>query len=526
MRLFFHTLLVSLLLLSASSLVVGLSSPAHAFGPGGAGGFNSITRWTQQEMKKKNSTPQRRYVPRSTRKRYTPKATQRRYTPKATKPTRYSRTVKKPTARPKSDPLTAKIQQHLAKLGYHVGKADGLMGKRTAQAIRIYQKSQSMRVDGRVSKALLARLTAPPKPVVATQKSRPTPPVQPVTLAKVPVVSKPEIKRPEPTVVTSVTTIKATPAPKPIPVTMAKTHPDLKQAAPAMALPTVAVVSVPSPEPKHSESPAIPSQVVASTPAASEPIERNIARLDTPTAKPGTKKYGRYHALVIGIDRYEHLPNLKTANKDAAAVQKVLERKYGFQVRRLKNPNRQMILAALRLYRITLTPKDNLLIYYAGHGWLDREADSGYWMPKEANEEDDVDWVSLSRITSNIRAMKAKHVMIISDSCYSGKLTRGVQIRQKTPDYLERMAKTKTRVVMTSGGLEPVLDGGGNGHSVFAGALLRILRDNEEPVTDGLALFQSVRERVMWNADQKPEYADIRNAGHDGGDFLFVRKGL
>jgi hypothetical protein len=27
----------------------------------------------------------------------------------------------------------------------------------------------------------------------------------------------------------------------------------------------------------------------------------------------------------------------------------------------------------------------------------------------------------------------------------------------------------------------------------------------------------------MLNSDQTPEYSDIRKAGHDGGDFLFVR---
>ena len=29
---------------------------------------------------------------------------------------------------------------------------------------------------------------------------------------------------------------------------------------------------------------------------------------------------------------------------------------------------------------------------------------------------------------------------------------------------------------------------------------------------------------VMVNAEQTPQYADVRNAGHDGSDFLFVRK--
>jgi hypothetical protein len=28
----------------------------------------------------------------------------------------------------------------------------------------------------------------------------------------------------------------------------------------------------------------------------------------------------------------------------------------------------------------------------------------------------------------------------------------------------------------------------------------------------------------MVNSDQMPEYADLRKAGHDGGDFLFVRR--
>lgn len=26
------------------------------------------------------------------------------------------------------------------------------------------------------------------------------------------------------------------------------------------------------------------------------------------------------------------------------------------------------------------------------------------------------------------------------------------------------------------------------------------------------------------SANQTPEYSDVRNAGHDGGDFLFVKK--
>ena len=41
---------------------------------------------------------------------------------------------------------------------------------------------------------------------------------------------------------------------------------------------------------------------------------------------------------------------------------------------------------------------------------------------------------------------------------------------------------------------------------------------------DGTERFQSVRRPVLIATDQTPEYSDVRNTGHDGGDFLFVRR--
>jgi len=86
------------------------------------------------------------------------------------------------------------------------------------------------------------------------------------------------------------------------------------------------------------------------------------------------------------------------------------------------------------------------------------------------------------------------------------------------------MAKKKARTALTSGGLEPVMDsGGGSNHSVFAQAFLKILRENDT-VLDGHQLFTVIRKKVMVGSEQTPEYGDIRRAGHDGGDFLFVRR--
>jgi hypothetical protein len=282
--------------------------------------------------------------------------------------------------------------------------------------------------------------------------------------------------------------------------------------------PTVAKQSPPAPAPPkpmaHSTTPAR-SKVTLARPEPA--VIANIGDL------PEGIDLGRYHALVIGNNEYQHLPRLRTAVNDTVAIEAILGDQYGYSVTRLENATRADILRGLGEYRRTLGPDDNLLIYYAGHGWLDAEGDRGYWLPVDATEGDEVHWVDNGSVTSAVRAMRAKHVLVVADSCYSGKLTRGIHIARRAPGYMERLATKRARVVLTSGGLEPVMDSGGQGdHSVFASALLQVLQENAG-VLEGHELFSRLRRPVALNSDQVPEYADIRKAGHDGGDFLFVR---
>ena len=233
--------------------------------------------------------------------------------------------------------------------------------------------------------------------------------------------------------------------------------------------------------------------------------------------------FGGYHALVIGNNDYRSLPALATARNDARAISSLLREQYGFEVTTLQDATRADILTALRELRQTLRDSDNLLIYYAGHGWLDQDADEGYWLPVDAEEDSDINWISNATITSYLRSIQAKHVMIVADSCYSGTLTRGIKMDIRPPDYLNRIASQRARIVLSSGGLEPVADGGGGGqHSAFARYFLDELRANQG-VLDSTTLYSKIRRPVMLAADQAPELADIRKAGHEGGDFLFIR---
>jgi len=248
-----------------------------------------------------------------------------------------------------------------------------------------------------------------------------------------------------------------------------------------------------------------------------EPTEASIALSDDLDLD-----FGKYYALVIGNNEYQFMPKLKTAISDAQVIAEILHSRYGFEVEKLYNATREDILRALHQYRRKLNFQDNLLIYYAGHGWLDEVGDEGYWLPVDAEKDIETNWISNSHITTTLRAMAAKHVIVVADSCYSGKLTRGVNIKNRASDYLIRIAKKKSRTVLSSGGLEPVLDSGGKGnHSVFASAFIDALTENDD-IMDGTQIFSEIRRTVMLNSHQTPEYADIRHAGHDGGDFLFV----
>ena len=262
------------------------------------------------------------------------------------------------------------------------------------------------------------------------------------------------------------------------------------------------------------------SSILAALPFKAGAQERGIKVSNAPT--------GRYFALVIGNDDYISLPHLKTAAGDAREVEETLRTLYGFQTKLLLNGTRQQIISALNAYRQQLDGESSLLIYYAGHGHNDREEDKAYWLPVDASKEDSANWISADDITTKLKVIPSRHVLVVSDSCYSGTLTRGIEpivteagARER---FLQRMLSGRSRHLLASGGNEPVADGGGGDHSVFAGALLRGLRQSEREQFTAAELFQEFIEvSVAGRSDQTPEYSPIRNSGHESGAFVFMR---
>lgn len=256
-----------------------------------------------------------------------------------------------------------------------------------------------------------------------------------------------------------------------------------------------------------------------------------------PVAKPPVRsiEFGKYYALVIGNGEYKKVARLETAVADANDVGQLLESKFGFKVTLLLNATRYQILTELNRLRASLTEKDNLLIYYAGHGELDRANLRGHWLPIDAEPDSDANWISTVAVTDILNAMSVKHALVISDSCYSGAMTRSSIGRldagmsdEARVNWLKSIASVRSRTVMTSGGLQPVADGGGGKHSVFAKSFIEVLTAVSE-VIEAQLLYHEISARVLnaalkFKLEQRPEYAPMRFAGHESGDFLFVPK--
>ncbi len=256
---------------------------------------------------------------------------------------------------------------------------------------------------------------------------------------------------------------------------------------------------------------------------------------DEPALPALNLDFGKYYALVIGNNNYGKLPKLATPVADAEAIASVLKEKYGFNVTLLKDASRYDILEGLNQMREKLTEQDNLLVYYAGHGELDKVNQRGNWLPIDADPNSTANWIPTVQVTDILNQMSARHVLIVADSCYSGTLTRSALTRLeagKSPEawanWVKLMNGKRSRTALTSGGIAPVLDAGAGEHSIFAKALLNAL-DKNSGVIEGQRLHQEIATSVAFaagsfNVDQVPEYAPIKSAGHEAGDFFFVKR--
>ncbi|MBO0857838.1 MAG: caspase family protein [Chloracidobacterium sp.] len=262
--------------------------------------------------------------------------------------------------------------------------------------------------------------------------------------------------------------------------------------------------------------------------------ESFVVRRDSANAPPvatAPASEARYHALLIAVQQYDH-PNVNTLDypvSDAQRIERELTSRYTFDPRNvtlLKNPDRRSILDALDLMTEKLKPEDNLLIFYAGHGYWDEDRKQGYWLPRDAMRERRADWISNSDLRDAIRGIKAKHILLISDACFAGGIFLAREAFGPVSSAVAELDNLPSRTAMTSGALTTVPD-----RSAFVEYLIKRLGDNNDDRLPALELFNKIRLPVINNSPAQrdgsrptPRYGTIFEVGDEGGDFIFVRR--
>ncbi|MEO1324733.1 MAG: caspase family protein [Pseudomonadota bacterium] len=252
--------------------------------------------------------------------------------------------------------------------------------------------------------------------------------------------------------------------------------------------------------------------------------------------------FGNYHAILIGNENYLHegWTDLNTPHEDVEKISEVLKSKYGFSTTVLKDKTAETVLTTIEEISERLGPQDNLLIYYAGHGTLIEDpeiADRAVWdaidsVPSKYRTSIEFVW-----IRDVLKKSEARKVLVVSDSCHSGMITRG-QVTMlnggtnaEAVALLRDTATARTRVAFASGGAkQEVLDNGGGDYSLFAAAFIEALNNNSSPKT-AREMYESIRrsvEAAAYREDfrQTPQFGKIHGAGDGGGDFIFVPKAL
>jgi len=134
-----------------------------------------------------------------------------------------------------------------------------------------------------------------------------------------------------------------------------------------------------------------------------------------------------------------------------------------------------------------------------------------------------------------LNTLESRQLMVIADSCYSGMMSRSVLgivdpslDNSQRSSMLQSMINAKTRTGLSSGGVTPVIDSLDGNHSIFAVSLLDVLKKNTGAIT-GFEIFEKVFRDVKKSSsevgfEQIPEYAPLKYAGHEAGDFIFIKK--
>ena len=238
--------------------------------------------------------------------------------------------------------------------------------------------------------------------------------------------------------------------------------------------------------------------------------------------KPG------FHAVLIACSKYTGAGGwgpLPTTIEEAKSLKNVLIKKYGFpekNILELYDKGKDDITTALSSKLESLTSNDNLVILYSGHGMKEERGSVlvGYWVPLNATDPNR-GYISNSVLSDLIAGTKARHILIMSDACYSSAMRGSTEDAKKDEvlvPYKEEY-KFESRRILTSGGLEKV-----PGNSKFMELIIEALERNNDSLLPEFYLYSLITPGVMKSTGNLPVIQSFGKDGNHGGQFYFIKR--
>jgi hypothetical protein len=256
----------------------------------------------------------------------------------------------------------------------------------------------------------------------------------------------------------------------------------------------------------------------------------------SPGSPQQIRLYSGYHALVVGCSNYRAgWPRLPHPVDDAREVAITLKN-MGWEVELLEDPDWDNLDASLsRLITGPGKVRDKgILFWFSGHGHTLEEADGtklGYIIPVDAPRpnRDETRFmrraIDMRQIETVAKRIRAKHVLMVFDSCFSGAIF--TMVRAAPSEYIEEKIAAPVREFITAGREnEQVPD-----RSVFKTCFIQGIKDgyadlNRDNYVTGEELEAYLEENVInySRGAQHPQFGKINNPKLDKGDFVFVLK--
>ena len=237
-----------------------------------------------------------------------------------------------------------------------------------------------------------------------------------------------------------------------------------------------------------------------------------------------------YHAIIFVIQDYPDpaIPNLRTPLNDGRNLADLLVSHCGFSPAKIdvcagSDATWDGIDERLRGRISRLAHDDSLFVYFAGHGEADETTRESYWLPHDAQKNNRRTWYSHDRLYRTIAEYKARHVAVVSDSCFSGRLLRSAsEIEQGTKDkkWLTDAVKRRSRMALTSGGDHPVSDEGAAGLSIFNLKFTEFIRTTDKKAFSLGQLAYAIQTQIP---NQRVCYGPLPDEAHDQGELVLFR---